>query len=247
MIRFIVATLALLATLSTASAFDIKNMTDEERAAFRDAVRSYLLDNPEVIFEAAAIYEERQAAEQASNDQQLIALNAKAIFDDGVSYVGGNPEGDITVVEFLDYRCGYCKRAFADVRELIASDGNIRFVVKEFPILGEQSTLASRFAISTRLLEGDEAYIKVHDELMVLRGEVNPAALNRIADRVGIDFEAVVAGMEDPAINDELRANQALAQMLSINGTPSFIFQDEMVRGYAPLDAMREIVAGVRG
>ena len=96
--------------------------------------------------EAVQILEDRQAAQEAEAGAGMIATNAEALFDDGYSYIGGNPEGDVTLVEFLDYRCGYCKRAHPEVAELLAGDGNIRLIVKEFPILGEESTLSSRFA-----------------------------------------------------------------------------------------------------
>ncbi len=133
-----------------AAALDLNAMTDEERQLFRAEVRAYLLDNPEVLIEAISVLEARQQQAQINGDLALVAQYSEAIFNDGYSFVGGNPDGDITIVEFLDYRCGFCKRAFPEVTELIASDGNIRFVIKEYPILGEQSTLASRFALSVR-------------------------------------------------------------------------------------------------
>ena len=247
MIRKLILALGLTATAATAQGFDLEDMSAAERAAFGEAVRAYLLENPGVIFEAARLYEKQQAEAQASNDADVVARNAEYIFNDGRSWVGGNPEGDITVVEFVDYRCGYCKKAFAEVKELISSDGNIRFIVKEFPILGEESTLATRFAIAVRNSAGSDAYAVVHDELMAMRGSVTDASLRRIAQTAGLDFDVLIAAMEDPAVDEEITANYALARVLDINGTPGFIFGSEVIRGYAPLDAMREIVAGQRG
>jgi protein-disulfide isomerase len=131
--------------------------------------------------------------------------------------------------------------------ELIESDGNIRFVVKEFPILGEESVLASRFALGVREVEGDEAYSKVHDELMEFRGNITEDSLSDLSETLGYETKAVFDAMNGDAVKEIIRANRALGQRLSINGTPSFVFQDEMVRGYVPLDAMRQIVDEVRG
>ena len=132
-----------------AAAMDLKALTDEERALFRAEVRAYLMDNPQVIMEAVELLQAREAEQQAQADLNLVADNADALFNDGYSWVGGNPEGDITLVEFLDYRCGYCKRAHGEVAKLLESDGNIRLIVNELPILGEQAVIASRFAVAT--------------------------------------------------------------------------------------------------
>ena len=221
-------------------------MTDAERLAFRAEVRAYLLENPEVLTEAIAILEDRQAANAAANDVQMLAQNKAAIFEDTSSWVGGNPDGDITVVEFMDYRCGYCRKAWAEVEELVASDGNIRFVVKEFPILGESSDLSSRFAIATLQLAGPEAYKRAHDALMALRGEATKPTLERLAGDLGLDASAIMARMDAPEVTAVIQANHALAQTLDISGTPTFVIDGTMLRGYVPLDGMREIVAEQR-
>ena len=230
-----------------ATALDLGEMSDAERTAFRAEIRAYLLDNPEVIYEAVAVLEERQAALQAANDEDIVARNAEALFNDGHSWVGGNPDGDITVVEFLDYRCGYCRRAFPEVTELVETDGNIRLIIKEFPILGEGSMISSRFAIATKNVAGDDAYKQVHDALIAFNGELSDVALNRLAASLGLDGEAIIAEMDSPAVDDVIAKNRALGQALNISGTPSFVFGDQMLRGYVPLDGMREIAAEIRG
>ena len=221
-------------------------MTDAERLAFRAEVRAYLLENPEVLTEAIAILEDRQTAEAVARDVQMLAQNKAAIFEDTGSWVGGNPDGDITVVEFMDYRCGYCRKAWAEVEELIASDGNIRFVVKEFPILGESSDLSSRFAIATLQLAGPEAYKRAHDALMALRGEATKPTLERLAGDLGLDASAIMARMDAPEVTAVIQANHALAQTLDISGTPTFVIDGTMLRGYLPLEDMREIVRQAR-
>jgi protein-disulfide isomerase len=247
--RLSLSSLALAAALLVpqgAPAFDLTAMTEGERAAFRAEVRAYLLDNPEVLMEAIAVLEERQAAEQTEADREMVAANAADLFQSPDDWVGGNPEGDVTLVEFLDYRCGYCRRAHPEIADLVSGDGNIRLVVKEFPILGEQSVLASRFAIALRQVAGDAAYGRAHDALMTMRGEATPDSLRAVAAEVGADADAVMARMGSPEVDAVLAANQALAQRLGINGTPSFVLGDQLLRGYLPLDAMRGIVAEER-
>ncbi len=236
--------LALIAT--PAAATDLTAMNAEETAAFGAAVRSYLLENPEVLMEVIAELEKRQAQAQVADDASLIRVNADAIFNDGYSVVMGNPEGDVTIVEFLDYRCGFCKRAFPEVQELLESDGNIRFIVKEFPILGDASVLGSRFAISTQILYGDAAYTELHDTLMQMRGNITEESLVAIANDMGLDGQAILDGIENPVTNQIIGANHALAQRLQITGTPGFVIGNQMLRGYAPVEDMRALVAQAR-
>jgi protein-disulfide isomerase len=242
--RLILAALALAAT--PALGLEIDNMTEAERAAFRAEVRAYLMDNPEVLMEAIGVLEQRQAEAEAQADGQLVARNRAALFEDGHSWVGGNPEGDITIVEFLDYRCGYCKRAHPEVADLIASDGEIRYVIKEFPILGDQSVLASRFALAVQTVAGDAAYKTVSDALMAQRADVTEASLTELANTLGLDADAIMDKMSSDAVDNVLQSNRMLAQRMQITGTPTFVFEDRMVRGYAPLDAMQQIVEEVR-
>ena len=229
-----------------AQAFDISAMSDNERAAFRAEIRAYLMENPEVILEAYQVYESRQQQAQAQAEEQMVSTYAKQIFEDPNSWVGGNPNGDVVLVEFMDYRCGYCKKAFDEVNQLLEADGNIRFIVKEFPILGEQSVLASRFAIATKLVAGDDAYEKVHNELMTFKGNIAEKSLARLADKLDLDADAIMAKLNDPLVNQIISDNHSLAGALQISGTPTFVLGDEMLRGYVPLANMMELVAAVR-
>lgn len=248
MTRRSLSALALAAGLAATPvfAFDIDAMTDDERAAFRDEVRAYLLDNPEVIMEAVSVLERKQAAEQVANDAALIATNHDAIFNDGFSYVGGNPDGDVTFVEFVDYKCTYCRKAFPELEALIEQDGNIRIIYKEFPILGDESLLASRFAVSAKLVAGDEAYGPIHNAMMTMRGNMTVDSLTALADGLGFDGAAIASGMSDPQVDGIIGDNHALAGRLQISGTPTFVMQDQLLRGYVPLDGMKQIVAEMR-
>src|SRR5690554_5188577 len=220
-------------TPSTAPAAEASQLDD---AAFGERVRKYLLENPEVIFEAAAVMEQRQQEMQNANDSNLIKDHADAIFDDAHSWVGGNPEGDVTVVEFTDYMCGYCRRAFPEVEELIASDGNIRFILKEFPILGEQSLVASRYAIAAQQVLGDDAYKALHDAMMTYKGEMALPALTDLAEALDLDADKIKDHMDSDEVSAVIVENRALAQTLQVSGTPTFIVQNQIVRGYVPLE-----------
>ena len=242
------ATAALLGLASPALAFDPSAMSADEKAAFGDAVRAYLLENPEVLTEAIEVLKDRQAAAEATQDVELVKANADDLFADTASYVGGNPEGDITVVEFIDYRCGYCKKAHAEVMDLVNGDGNIRYIVKEFPILSEESATAARFAIATLQVAGPDAYARVNAGFYEsFRGEVTPDTLSAFAADLGLDPAPILARMEAPEVTKVIEDNHALAQRMQISGTPTFVMGDQMVRGYIPLAHMQQVVAEERG
>lgn len=247
MFRSALAAVAFCLATGPSQAFEIEAMTEMERDIFRSEIRDYLIENPEVLMEAIAVLEERRAAEAVAREGMLLEEYRSAIFEDGFSWIGGNPEGDVTIVEFLDYRCGFCKRAHPEVQALLAGDSNIRFIVKEYPILGAESELASRYAIAVKLIEGDAAYLAVHDALMEWEGPVNEGALGRIARDAGIsDHDAIMVEMNSDEVGKIIATNRALGQALQIQGTPSFIVGDTFVRGYVDLDQMRSIVDGIR-
>ncbi|WP_120632868.1 DsbA family protein [Ruegeria sp. EL01] len=240
------ALLGLSLITSPAQALDLNAMTDTEKAEFGAQVREYLLENPDVIIEAINILEQRNAAAEAETDKELVAANVDELFNDGYSWVGGNPDGDITLVEFMDYRCGYCRRAVPEVASLLSEDGNIRLVIKEFPILGDASVLSSRFAVATKHVAGDDAYKQVHDALLEFSGDASEVTLRRISDGLGLDSDAIIAAMDSEQVTDEISQTRALAQRMQISGTPSFVLGTEMLRGYLTADQMLQIADGVR-
>ncbi|WP_298499846.1 DsbA family protein [uncultured Maritimibacter sp.] len=243
-----ISAIAILLGLATAPAlaFEIEAMTDDERATFREEIRDYLLENPEVLMEAIGVLEARQADQQVADDAAMVENNINALIDDGYSLEIGNPDGDVTIVEFVDYRCGYCRKAFPEVNALVEEDRNIRLIYKEFPILGPESLISSKFAIATNLVAGEEAYAKMHDELMNLRANASEEVLARLADDMGLDSAAILAAMDDPEVERQIAENHALGQALAISGTPTFIVGGQMVRGYVPLEGMKQIVAEER-
>ncbi len=244
--RLIAPVLAATLALPVA-AMDLTELTDAERAQFRAEVRAYLMENPEVIMEAVNSLQAREAEAAAQADFSLVTDNSDAIFDDGFSFVGGNPDGDIVLVEFLDYRCGYCKKAHGEVASLIETDGNIKWIVKELPILGDQSVLASRFAVATKQVAGNEGYKALHDALMEFNGDVTLTTLRRLAETLSLDADAIEAKMSSEEVTREIDETRALAQKLQISGTPTFVMKDEMLRGYLPFDQMQALVDEKRG
>lgn len=236
----------LAAGLALAPRLGSSDLTATDRTAFRTEVRSYLLDHPEVIFEAVDAMKAKEAEASAVADISLVQQNADAIFNDGFSWVGGNPEGDITLVEFMDYRCGYCRKAYEEVEQLVASDGNIRLILKEFPILGEASTAASRLAIATRQEAGDDAYKDLHDAMMAYTGGYDEVSSARLLEGLGLDPAPILARVSSDEVSQEIAATKALAQKLGITGTPTFVMSDTMLRGYLPLAQMEQMVDGIR-
>lgn len=216
-------------------------------ADFGEQVRAYLLQNPEVIFEAVAAFEQRNAAAQANMDGEIVAANADAIFNDGFSWVGGNPDGDVTLVKFNDYRCGFCQRAHDEVLTLLEMDDNIRLIVKEFPILGPDSELASRFAIAVLHEEGDDAYETVHSMLLRHEGAVTIETLSEMAEALELDFDNITEAMGEQSVTEILAQNRALAQRLQITGTPTFVMGNEMIRGFVGVDVLLEVAEDQRG
>ena len=245
MLKPLAAALMLGATALPALAFDLATMTEAERAAFGDAVRAYLMDNPEVLVEAITVLEQRRLADEAGNDKALVAANHEAIFADGHSWVGGNPEGGLTLVEFVDYRCSVCRNVYEQVEGIVADDGDIRFILKEFPILGQESDMASRFAVAVQQIAGDAVYKQAHDELMVMRQRVDADSLGALADRLGLEPEAILNRMNTEDVSAVLRANHQLAERMGVMGTPTFIIGDEMLRG-VPRAGLDAVIAEIR-
>ncbi|XAT60754.1 thioredoxin domain-containing protein [Rhodobacteraceae bacterium Araon29] len=238
--------LCLLLFTQMAAAFDVSKMTENQRVAFRAEIRAYLLDNPEVIYEAVDILQQRQAQTETQRDLELVENNSAAIFADGYSYVGGNPEGDITLVEFVDYKCGYCRKAHSEVEELLARDGNIKLIIKEFPILGESSITSAQFAIAVQQLYGNKAYKAAHDILISFKGNTTPSALGRIATALNLDKDSILNHMNTDSVIAVIQQNRALGQIMEITGTPTFVLHDEILRGFVPADALVKMVTDKR-
>lgn len=254
--RNLMTALPLIAALAgPAAALDLAAMSEAEKAAFGEAVKAYLMENPQVLVEAIGVLEERQLAQQVEDDKVIVATNADDLFADGHSWIGGNPQGDVTVVEFVDYKCTYCKKAHDEVAKLVEEDGNIRLILKDFPILGAQSELGGRFAVAVKQTHGDEAYKKAHDALIALRGDISMDSLSALAKDLGHDPTPLLKLMNEEAVTAVLRSNWQLAERMRVQGTPAFAIgadkdgkmQGQLLRGYLPLEGMQAAVAETRG
>lgn len=229
-----------------AAATDITNMTDAEKDAFGAAVRAYVMENPALIIEAYEAFQAQEAAAKQAAQQELVKAHEAEIYNDGFSWVGGNPDGDVTVVEFADYRCGYCRKAHPEVEALIKDDGNIRHIVKEIPIISPQSPAYARFAIAALIVGGDEAYHEARNLLMSFQGDMTPDAVAELAGKLGLNAADVAGTMQGDDVTERLEATLALARDLQISGTPAFIIGEELVGGYVALPGMKAIVAEAR-
>ncbi len=234
--------LLLMIGLSWAVAAPAEEISAEERALLRTEIRAYLLENPEVLREAMAILEEREAAEAARADTQRVQDNATQLFDDGYSFVGGNPEGKITIVEFIDYQCGFCKRAHPEIQAIIESDPDVRYVVKELPLLGPASTVAARVAMAILEYHGPEVYGRFNDALLTHRSRLTEQVIANLAAEVGADLTVITTLAEDRLITERLNANRTLANAINLTGTPTFVIGETMVRGFVPEADIRAIL-----
>ncbi len=220
------------------------NQSKQPPGEFERKVRDYLLKNPEVIVEAMQRYEAKQRADQVKAARKMIVARADELLRDPATPVSGNPDGDVSLVEFFDYNCPYCRRVSPDMMKLEASDPKLRIVYKEFPILGPNSTFAAKAALAAHR---QGKYVKLHHALMKGRGTVTKEAVLRTAGKLGIDIKRLEKDMADPKIEAALKRNIALATELGINGTPAFVVGKEIVPGAIGFAALKQLVAKARG
>ena len=200
----------------------------DQRRAIEGIVKDYLVQNPEIFLEVQSALEIKMAKEEAERTKTLVAEHAKEIYRAPNAPVAGNPDGDITVVEFFDYNCGYCKRGFSEIAKLVEQDKNVRVVFKEFPILRDESEQAARVALAARM---QGKYWEVHRDLITTKGLVNEAVALKVAENHGLDMAKLKADMASDEVKRELNRVKELAQKLSINGTPHFLVGDRAIGG----------------
>lgn len=208
-------------------------------------VKEYLLQHPEVIRDAMVELDRKQQAAEADARKESVSKYSDTLLNSSRQVVLGNPKGDVTLVEFFDYNCGYCKRAHADMQKLIDEDSNLRVVLKEFPVLGPGSEEAARVAVIVNQI-APEKYKAFHDELLMSRGEVNGARALAVAADVGLDPAAIKAKLSEPEIAATINESYSLAQALGINGTPSYVVQNDVVIGAVGYDALKSKIKSIR-
>jgi len=244
LIRFAPA-LALAALLGGAPGHAADNSTQVDRKAVEQIIHDYLLNHPEVLIEALKAADDKLKAEQES--QNRIALHAKQgeLLHDPNSPVGGNPKGDVTLVEFFDYRCPYCKQVEPDLEALIKEDPKLRIVYKEFPILGPESVLATRVALAA-LKQGADKYTRFHTAMMNTKGQITEAVIMKVAADSGLDMNRIKTDTKSAQIDAAIKRNYDLAEALDIKGTPAIIVGETLTPGAIDLDGMRKLVADAR-
>lgn len=220
-----------------------KVFTDEQKKALGDIVRDYLIKNPEVLFEVQNALDEKSQKEQDAKLKDFMTKNAKEIYRAAGSSVAGDPNGDVTVVEFFDYNCGYCKRGLPEVQRLIHDDKKVRFVFKELPILSTGSLEAARVALAAKK---QGKYWEFHQAMLGSKGQANEASALKIAEALGLDMAKVKADMASDAVKSELQSDLLLAKQLGINGTPHFLVGAKSIPG-APDDLHDQLEALVSG
>src|SRR6185503_8693131 len=202
---------------------------------------------PEVLQEAMTELEKRQAADEAAKNQAAIKDNAEAIFNSPRQVVVGNPQGDVTFVEFFDYNCGYCKRAMSDMIDLIKSDPKLKIVLKEFPVLGPGSVEAARVAVAVRMQDKTgKKYLDFHQKLLTGRGQADKARALAAAKDVGLDMARIERDLTSDEVKQTLAESLDLAEKLGLNGTPSYVIGKQVVIGAVGVESLREKIGNAR-
>lgn len=208
------------------------------------AIERYIRTHPEVIEQSLQALENKRAAEEQQRQKVAIAGHQQELLNDQDSPVSGNPSGDVTVIEFFDYRCGYCKRAASALTQLQQMDSGVRVVYKDFPILGEASELAAKAALASHRQGKHRVF---HESLLALKDDLTKEQLFRVAQAAGLDLERLDRDMKSPEWQPIIDRNRALAKQLGISGTPAFIVGNELVPGALDLNMLQDLVAQKRG
>ena len=209
-------------------------------------IKEYILKNPEIIIEAIEIYQKRQNSKTIDKEKKLIKSLRTEILDDKNSYQYGDINSNTTIVEFIDYNCGYCKKNHEIMMNILNLNNDIKYIIKELPILGESSLLASKFAINIYLVDGPKIYEKFYDKLMRHNSQLNFEILNKIAKKVGSSIKDFNSQLNVDSVNSVILKNLTLADKLSIDGTPTFIIEDNIFRGFISFDQLQEIIDNLR-
>jgi protein-disulfide isomerase len=237
------ALLALVLLAPFASA-DETTITPAQKSDIEKIVHDYLLEHPEVIRDAIQALQAKEEQSKADAQTMAVRQNKDALFNDPATPVAGNPMGDVTIVEFFDYHCPYCKAVAGPLQKLTEEDKGVRLVMKEFPILGQDSLLASQAALAS-VPQGK--YWEFHQALMEHRGQFDMEVIKSIAAKVGLDPAKLEADMQSDTIKPIISANHDLAQTLDIGATPTFIIGDQVVEGAVPLERLKELIQKARG
>jgi len=249
--RFIAASsAALLAaslTIAAPQAARAAEFSTPQRGEIEVIVREYLIAHPEVLQEAMAELEKRQSAAESAKHQAAVKDNAQVLYSSARQVNLGNPQGNVTFVEFFDYNCGYCKRAMDDMLTLLKDDSKLKVVLKEFPVLGPGSVEAAQVAVAVRMQDKTgKKYLEFHQKLLGGRGQADKAHALAAAKEVGMNMAQIEKDMAGPEVKNTLDENFKLAEALGLNGTPSYVIGSDVVVGAVGLPALTEKINTAR-
>jgi protein-disulfide isomerase len=246
-LRSLAGMASILLALTAVPAARAQNISAPERTEIEAIIKSYLMAHPEVLQEALGELEKRQTAADAEKHQAAVKDNAKTLITSERQVVLGNPQGDITMVEFFDYNCGFCKRAMADMLDLMKSDPKLKIVLKEFPVLGEGSTQAAQVAVAVRMQDKTgKKYLDFHQKLLGGRGQADRAHALAVAKEIGLDMTRLEKDMASDEVKASLEESFKLADALGLTGTPSYVVGSNIVVGAVGLPALKEKVNTAR-
>jgi protein-disulfide isomerase len=230
-----------------APAASAQSFTDTQRGDIEAIVKNYLIAHPEVLEEAMNELNKRQAVAEAEKHEASITQNADAIFNSPRGVTLGNKEGDVAFVEFFDYNCGYCKRAMADMLDLLKSDPKLKVVLKEFPVLSEGSVDAAKVAVAARMQDPTgKKYLDFHQKLLGGRGVADKARAMAAAKEAGFDMARLEKDMASPEVKATIEENFKLAESMGMNGTPSYVIGKQVVVGAVGLEGLKEKISNAR-
>jgi protein-disulfide isomerase len=231
------AALLLLPAPSRAQSF-----SDAQKGEIEKIIKDYLVSHPEVLEEASAELDKRKQLAEAEKAKSAIKNHSEALFNSPRQVTVGNGSGDVTLVEFFDYNCGYCKRALADLTTIMKDDGKLRVVLKEFPVLGPGSVEAARVAVAVRMQDKGKKYFDFHQRLLNGRGQADKARALQAAKDAGFDVARIEKDMNSDEVKVSLEESMKLAEALGLNGTPSYVVGEDVVVGAVGLDALKQKV-----
>ncbi|MBL8572848.1 MAG: DsbA family protein [Hyphomicrobiaceae bacterium] len=239
------ATLALGLAVLPAPTASAAALTDAQKDEVRALVKEFLLKNPEVIEEAMTELENKRSREQAEARAKAVGEQSGVLFNSTRQGEFGNPKGDVVVVEFFDYNCGFCKRAAPDMAAVLGADSGVRYVTKEFPVLGAGSVEAAKVSIAVKLVAPDK-HFEFHKKLLQVRGEANKAKAMEVAADLGVDADKLDKALASPEVAATIEEVYAIANGLGLSGTPTYVIGQDVIPGAIGIDKLKEKIAEAR-
>jgi protein-disulfide isomerase len=236
---------ALLISIPLVESNAADGFNEAQRIEINKIVQSFIMKNPQVVLDAVQHMQAKAKEGKKSLIKKNLITSHEKLINDPNSPTSGNPKGDVTIVEFFDYRCGYCKRVLPTMLKAVKEDGNVRIVYKELPILGAESVVASRASLAAWRL-APKKYEAFHTTLMANKGHFSELKIRSIASDLSIDGNALIEGMKSSDIDFILNENHALAQSLGISGTPAFIIGEELVPGAVDMNTLKRMIKKAR-